>query len=75
MAGLPTELCVTKQGGCGQVSQCAANESSCALVASFCSHTAEFDYLKSVDIDERITHLEFCHAAQPGSLLLTTNGA
>ena len=41
--------------------------------AEFQSHEAEFDYLKSMDIEEKINKIRFLHRQSPALLLLTTN--
>lgn len=38
------------------------------------SHECEFDYLKSVFIDEKINKLKWCKAQNKTNYLLTTNG-
>lgn len=41
--------------------------------AEFQSHEAEFDYLKSMDIEEKINKIRFLRRQSPALLLLTTN--
>lgn len=40
----------------------------------FQSHEAEFDYLKSLEIEERIGHIKFCPSVHNQVLLLSSNG-
>ena len=40
----------------------------------FQSHEAEFDYLKSLEIEEKINQIRFCRAKSSNLMLLTTNG-
>mmetsp|Transcript_16090 Transcript_16090/g.50433 ORF Transcript_16090/g.50433 Transcript_16090/m.50433 type:complete len:421 (-) Transcript_16090:729-1991(-) len=42
-------------------------------VVEFKSHEAEFDYLKSLEIEEKINKIKFCAAGGPRRLLLSTN--
>ncbi|KAL6066743.1 protein phosphatase 2A regulatory subunit cdc55 [Balamuthia mandrillaris] len=41
--------------------------------AEFQSHTAEFDYLKSLEIEEKINKIKWCRAYNNAHFLLTTN--
>lgn len=43
--------------------------------AEFQSHEPEFDYLKSLEIEEKINKIKWCHAYNEAHYLLTTNGA
>ena len=44
-----------------------------SFFAEFQSHTAEFDYLKSAEIEEKINKIAWCQRANDALLLLTTN--
>ncbi len=44
-----------------------------SFFAEFQSHTAEFDYLKSQEIEEKINRIAWCQRANDALLLLTTN--
>ncbi|KVH89913.1 Protein phosphatase 2A, regulatory subunit PR55 [Cynara cardunculus var. scolymus] len=39
----------------------------------FQSHEPEFDYLKSLEIEEKINHIRWCHTANGAMFLLSTN--
>lgn len=41
--------------------------------AEFQSHTAEFDYLKSLEIEEKINQIKWCRPSNNAQYLLTTN--
>lgn len=41
----------------------------------FQSHEPEFDYLKSLEIEEKINKIKWCKRQNSSHLLLTTNGA
>lgn len=40
----------------------------------FQSHEAEFDYLKSLEIEEKINKIKWCQRQNSAHFLLTTNG-
>ena len=40
----------------------------------FQSHECEFDYLKSLEIEEKIGHIRFCKSTSNNLLILSTNG-
>lgn len=42
-------------------------------VVGFKSHDAEFDYLKSLEIEEKINKIRFCRSGGPCPMLLSTN--
>jgi serine/threonine-protein phosphatase 2A regulatory subunit B len=42
--------------------------------AEFQSHESEFDYLKSLEIEERINQIAWCRGSSGALQLLTTNG-
>uniref|UniRef100_A0A7S0N7F5 Serine/threonine-protein phosphatase 2A 55 kDa regulatory subunit B n=1 Tax=Pyramimonas obovata TaxID=1411642 RepID=A0A7S0N7F5_9CHLO len=42
-------------------------------ITEFQSHEPEFDYLKSLEIEEKINKIRWCHGVQGGHLLLSTN--
>lgn len=42
--------------------------------AEFQSHEPEFDYLKSLEIEEKINKIKWCHSFNDSHYLLTTNG-
>ena len=42
--------------------------------AEFQSHESEFDYLKSLEIEEKINHIAWCRGQASSVALLTTNG-
>ena len=41
----------------------------------FQSHEAEFDYLKSLEIEEKINQIRWCKSSNSALFLLSTNGA
>lgn len=41
----------------------------------FQSHESEFDYLKSLEIEEKINQIKFCRPVAGNLFLLTTNGS
>ncbi len=43
--------------------------------AEFQSHEPEFDYLKSLEIEEKINKIKWCKRTSNGLFLLSTNGA
>uniref|UniRef100_A0AAV1T9M0 Serine/threonine-protein phosphatase 2A 55 kDa regulatory subunit B n=1 Tax=Peronospora matthiolae TaxID=2874970 RepID=A0AAV1T9M0_9STRA len=43
------------------------------LYTEFQSHNAEFDYLKSLEIEEKINQIKWCHASNGSQWLLSTN--
>jgi serine/threonine-protein phosphatase 2A regulatory subunit B len=40
----------------------------------FQSHEPEFDYLKSLEIEEKINQIKFCRSVSDSVMLLSTNG-
>ena len=42
--------------------------------AEFQSHEPEFDYLKSLEIEEKINKIKWCKRTNDSHFLLTTNG-
>jgi hypothetical protein len=40
----------------------------------FQSHDQEFDYLKSLEIEEKINHIQWCNPVGENQFLFTTNG-
>lgn len=42
--------------------------------AEFQSHEQEFDYLKSLEIEEKINRIRWCHRSNNSLYLLSTNG-
>lgn len=40
----------------------------------FQSHDQEFDYLKSLEIEEKINHIQWCKPVGDNQFLFTTNG-
>ena len=40
----------------------------------FRSHEGEFDYLKSLEIEEKINQIKWCRRSTDALLMLTTNG-
>jgi hypothetical protein len=40
----------------------------------FQSHDQEFDYLKSLEIEEKINHIQWCKPVGQNQFLFTTNG-
>ena len=42
--------------------------------AEFQSHEPEFDYLKSLEIEEKINKIKWCRRTNDSHFLLTTNG-
>ena len=42
--------------------------------SEFQSHESEFDYLKSLEIEEKINHIAWCRGHAGSLQLLTTNG-
>ena len=45
------------------------------VYAEFQSHEPEFDYLKSLEIEEKINQITFCRPVNGAIFLLSTNGA
>ena len=45
------------------------------MYAEFQSHEPEFDYLKSLEIEEKINQITFCRPVNGAIFLLSTNGA
>ena len=45
------------------------------MFAEFQSHEPEFDYLKSLEIEEKINQITFCRPVNGAVFLLSTNGA
>lgn len=41
----------------------------------FQSHEPEFDYLKSLEIEEKINKIKWCRRQNQSHMLLSTNGA
>jgi len=44
------------------------------VYCTFQSHEPEFDYLKSLEIEEKINRLQWLHRSNPAHFLLSTNG-
>lgn len=44
------------------------------LTAQFQSHEPEFDYLKSLEIEEKINRIKWCKRQNAAHFLLSTNG-
>ena len=44
------------------------------LYCNFQSHDQEFDYLKSLEIEEKINHIEWNQSIGDNSFLFSTNG-
>lgn len=44
------------------------------LLTEFQSHEPEFDYLKSLEIEEKINKVRFCKRQNGSLMLLSTNG-
>lgn len=44
------------------------------VYSTFQSHEPEFDYLKSLEIEEKINKIRWLHRSNPAHFLLSTNG-
>ena len=44
------------------------------VYSTFQSHEPEFDYLKSLEIEEKINKIKWLHRANSAHFLLSTNG-
>jgi len=60
-------------GGGGAASASGAPEAEYRFLTEFQSHESEFDYLKSLEIEERINQVAWCRRTTSSLLLLSTN--
>lgn len=51
----------------------AARDAQYSTYTEFQSHTAEFDYLKSLEIEEKINQIKWCRSSNNARYLLSTN--
>lgn len=69
----PVAYSARTQSGSGRARARAAPEYK--FYAEFQSHEAEFDYLKSLEIEEKINQIKWCSPCHGAHFLLATNGA
>lgn len=51
----------------------ARGDAQYSMYTEFQSHTAEFDYLKSLEIEEKINQIKWCRSSNNAHYLLSTN--